>query len=320
MFPHQEPDFGDMLQAASVGAPVALPLLEKDYWITHVLWVLHETGLEVHFKGGTSLSKGFGLIRRFSEDLDLQIDAGTASLPRVSSWKSEGKTATGERSKYFGKIGRLVSEQCGLSVAVHAAEGREDWKSCEMRVEYPGNHVNDLPGFARPYVFLEVGKARIVPFERRPLTSFLHDFLARSGATYDNTPKSVRCVHPYVTLIEKIDALARRFPTEAEPAKFVRHYEDCASILRARAGIAPMEGYESPLALVKSMLEDKSIRANPSATAPSLSPDSTPRWDDVRRAYAAIEEWYWGPRIPLDDACREICDFIRTAVPPSSTA
>ncbi len=37
---------------------------EGHYWVTHILWALHETGLEIGFKGGTSLSKGFGLIQR----------------------------------------------------------------------------------------------------------------------------------------------------------------------------------------------------------------------------------------------------------------
>jgi len=41
-------------------------MVEKDYWVTHTLWAIHEQGFEVWFKGGTSLWKGFGLIDRFS--------------------------------------------------------------------------------------------------------------------------------------------------------------------------------------------------------------------------------------------------------------
>jgi hypothetical protein len=60
-----------------------------------------ESGLDVWFKGGTSLSKRFGLIERFSEDLDLKLDPGTASLPRVADWKSEGAKAVRDRLAYF---------------------------------------------------------------------------------------------------------------------------------------------------------------------------------------------------------------------------
>ena len=40
------------------------------------MWALHQTGLALWFKGGTSLSKGFGIIERFSEDLDLMVQHG----------------------------------------------------------------------------------------------------------------------------------------------------------------------------------------------------------------------------------------------------
>lgn len=63
--------------------------MEKDYWITHSLWALHETKLAIWFKGGTSLSKGFGIIERFSEDLDLMIErGGVTTLPEVANWAS----------------------------------------------------------------------------------------------------------------------------------------------------------------------------------------------------------------------------------------
>jgi len=49
--------------------------IEKDYWITLVLKRLSESKYvdSVVFKGGTSLSKGFKIIKRFSEDVDIAI-------------------------------------------------------------------------------------------------------------------------------------------------------------------------------------------------------------------------------------------------------
>jgi len=47
-------------------------------------------------QGRYSLSKGFALIERFSEDLDLKIEAGSVTaLPGVSTWKSEGTKGNG---------------------------------------------------------------------------------------------------------------------------------------------------------------------------------------------------------------------------------
>ncbi len=51
-----------------------------------------------------SLSKGFGIIERFSEDLalDLKVEPGPkGGLPRIENWKSEGKAATAMRREYF---------------------------------------------------------------------------------------------------------------------------------------------------------------------------------------------------------------------------
>ncbi len=46
----------------------------KDYWIMHCLYGLHQMGLSFELKGGTSLSKGVGVIDRFSENIDIRIE------------------------------------------------------------------------------------------------------------------------------------------------------------------------------------------------------------------------------------------------------
>ncbi len=88
-FLHNDPEFGQLLRIVAREHGIAEALIEKDYWVTHVLWAIHQTDLDIWFKGGTSLSKGFRLIQRFSEDLDLVIRPGTATgLPDVKSWTS----------------------------------------------------------------------------------------------------------------------------------------------------------------------------------------------------------------------------------------
>jgi len=75
-FVHQDPEFPDLLRIVAGARRIPVALVEKDYWVTHTLWALHDLGIECWFKGGTSLSKGFGLIQRFSEDLDLKLGGG----------------------------------------------------------------------------------------------------------------------------------------------------------------------------------------------------------------------------------------------------
>ena len=52
---------------------IAPSMVGKDYWSIHALWGLTQQNYQFELKGGTSLSKGFGLIHRFSEDIDIQL-------------------------------------------------------------------------------------------------------------------------------------------------------------------------------------------------------------------------------------------------------
>ena len=55
---HQDAEFAQLIQIVARSTGIAAALIEKDYWVTHTLWALHQTALEIWFKGGTSLSKG----------------------------------------------------------------------------------------------------------------------------------------------------------------------------------------------------------------------------------------------------------------------
>ena len=72
-FIHNDPEFKELLSIVSSKKGVDITLVEKDYWIMHALYSLQHQGIEFELKGGTSLSKGYGLIHRFSEDIDIHI-------------------------------------------------------------------------------------------------------------------------------------------------------------------------------------------------------------------------------------------------------
>lgn len=57
-------------------------VIEKDYYVTEVLRVIQQhAGDRVIFKGGTSLSKGWDLVERFSDDIDIFFDPGASNPP-----------------------------------------------------------------------------------------------------------------------------------------------------------------------------------------------------------------------------------------------
>ena len=311
--PHEVRDFADLVAVVARRRNLAPALVEKDYWVTHVLWGLHQLGLKVWFKGGTSLSKGFGLIERFSEDLDLKVEPGSLkALPAVRNWKSEGKKAVQERQAHFEELKHLVKIP-GVEVSADPTFEDPSHRSAQLRALYPGAHLAGL-GVLRPFVLLEIGDARVTPFVRRDMTSFIHDELGELGqlATFDdNRPMGVRCVHPLVTLIEKLDAVRRRVPRgDVAPAAFVRHFEDAARIVSAEGGLPALEGYESPRALAEEMLVQRQIAAIPSPGDVAVNPDAGERFAEIRRAHEAIAPMFWGPRIALDEACGTIREWV----------
>lgn len=72
---HTTPDFADALLATAQTFNLPEAFVEKDYWVTTVLRALANSPYReaVVFKGGTALSKAYGLVQRFSEDVDLAL-------------------------------------------------------------------------------------------------------------------------------------------------------------------------------------------------------------------------------------------------------
>jgi hypothetical protein len=119
IFLHEHSDFPGLLRIIKEETGILAHLVEKDYWIMHCLHGLKRQGFNFQLKGGTSLSKGFGIIHRFSEDIDLHInpplDPGINENPNNSNPKNIQKKddsgdGIGTSSPGFGSShGRLAA-------------------------------------------------------------------------------------------------------------------------------------------------------------------------------------------------------------------
>ena len=314
-FVHDDADFPDLLRIVAEKRSFSPGLIEKDYWVTHTLWAIHEAGFDVWFKGGTSLSKGFSLIERFSEDLDLKIEAvRVPDVPTVSNWKSEGTSAIQQRKAFF-QILPTALRIPGAKPSLDPDSPDRSWRSASVHVAYPGHYLDDLGGLFNPFVLLEIGSARVTPFVPCDLTSLVHDELVAQGQMgdfVDNRPKAVRCVHPLVTLLEKLDALHRRVPkTTVEPAAFVRHFEDAAKLIAAESTLPPLSSYQDVVALANDMMGERQIAKLPSSADGAFNLGHDQRGESIRGSYTAIAPMFWGPRVLLEEACTLIRGWIR---------
>ena len=303
---HDHPEFEALLSIVSERRGVGAALVDKDYWVTHTLWALEEAGLQIRFKGGTSLSKGFGLIERFSEDLDVKIEG--PGLPWVRSWTSEGVRATEEREGFFRALGERLRVP-GAEVAELTELRDRSSRNAIFAVRYASQASDALPEGVRPFVQLEVGSARVTPAEDRAISSWVHDHLAEelsemAAELTDNRPAAVHCVRPEVTLLEKVEAISRRYRRDPfEPASFVRHYEDVTRILASDA-LSPQVELRR---LLDEMREVGDVREWPATDDRSLNPAADgERWAELQAAWMAIGPIFWGERISLRDCAREI--------------
>jgi len=97
-----EKDRNELFRATSQAMHVHEAIIEKDFWVCWILdYLFHDSPWKdrLAFKGGTSLSKAFGAIERFSEDIDLILDWKLLGYSDVEPW--EGRSAT--KQDAFGK-------------------------------------------------------------------------------------------------------------------------------------------------------------------------------------------------------------------------
>lgn len=75
MYLHEDKEkFKELIELVSEETGKTVVVIEKDYYVTMILRLLSKELPNVVFKGGTSLSKGFKAINRFSEDIDITFD------------------------------------------------------------------------------------------------------------------------------------------------------------------------------------------------------------------------------------------------------
>ena len=102
-----------------------LHLLEKDVWVVWTIQTLFQASFAAHlaFKGGTSLSKAYGIIRRFSEDVDLTYDIRALAPDLVGSADDPIPPTRSQQKKWTDEIRVRLPAWIEKSVSP-AIEGR----------------------------------------------------------------------------------------------------------------------------------------------------------------------------------------------------
>ena len=124
----------------------------------HVLWELTRSGFDFELKGGTSLSKGWGIIVCFSEDVDIHIHPPEDM--KVYTGKNHDKKKHREsRDNFFNWLAANIQVPDIIRVERDPEWDDQKTRNCGIKLTYESRFSVDLA--IKPFVLLEVGFAQV---------------------------------------------------------------------------------------------------------------------------------------------------------------
>lgn len=216
--------FSDSLRAASQYLDIKLEFVEKDYWITLVLSRLAGSKYvdASVFKGGTSLSKGYNLIERFSEDVDIAI---------INNKEKSGNEIKNIIRAIEKEITADLTEVLKDGVTSKGSRFRKS--IFEYRASEKANANNkliiEINSFANPF-----------PYQRMTIKSMIFDFLTQTKnetyiEQYDLQSIEVNVLSKEQTIVEKIVSLIRfsyKANTVESISEKIRHFYDLYYLMK----------------------------------------------------------------------------------------
>ena len=210
-------------------APFAV---EKDWWVVQTLAVIYEMDVAEHliFKGGTSLSKAWKLIQRFSEDIDFALDR--AFLGYNGELSKKERTALRKASgvyvaqTFFSELVAKFQEKGFSGLRFELVDEVESDKDRTINVYYP--NLIASPGYLQPKIQIEIGcRSLIEPFTIQTFASLVDEEYADQD--FAQAPIHVPTVNPERTFLEKIFLLHEEFqrpPEKMRVDRLSRHLYD----------------------------------------------------------------------------------------------
>lgn len=249
-------DRRDLFAATAERLDTLPSYVEKDFWVCLVLDCLYnrlpQAQPKLLFKGGTSLSKAFGLIRRFSEDIDLVIHREDLGFAGEHDPTLSGSLSGKKRTALFEDLKAACSHyvQGDLAVALASLLGdscnlvpdEDDRDRQTLLIEYPSLYSGSDLSYVAPRVKLEGGaRSALDPTRIASITSYVAEDLPEDWPSLE--ADNIRTLDPARTYLEKLLILhgvyyghhdEGRLPTDRD--RVSRHYYDAAVMTETEVG------------------------------------------------------------------------------------
>lgn len=224
------------------GQRLGLPAVavEKDWWLVHTLAVVFsmDCAESLIFKGGTSLSKGWNLIERFSEDIDLALDRRYLGFgDRLSKGEVRKLRKASYRyiSTHFVEGLRLRFAEAGFSNVSIRVEEVENHDQDPLIIEIYYPKLTETDTYLKPGLLIEVGSRSLQePFSPRTFRTLVAE--QYTGLPFADPPITVPVVDPERTFLEKIFLLHEEFQRPAGKIRvnrLSRHLYDIERLMRS---------------------------------------------------------------------------------------
>lgn len=193
--------FEEAIRATAQHLSLPMTYVEKDYWVTVALKALANSDISdcIVFKGGTSLSKAYGLISRFSEDVDIAVFTDTLTRTQV---------------KKRVKMACKLLPDCFEEIDSPDTAKNSDFR--KVRFQYPKlDESSETQGQITNSLLLEVNAfADPEPHRLMPISSYVADFLVSTGnqelvAQYSLESFEMNVLCTSRTLCEKIMGMVK---------------------------------------------------------------------------------------------------------------
>ena len=318
----------ELLDWASQERGLAPSILEKDYWVCKtldVLFSLPDLGEHLVFKGGTSLSKVYRLIDRFSEDVDVSfhrefLGFGDERDPEAATGKEQVRRIEALQQACKDCIRERLLPVLRLEMS-HRLGSDEGW-SMEIDSQDEQTILFHFPqagapslAYIAPSVRIELGaRSDHWPKERHEIQSYLSETLSRpiGGATVQSLAAE-RTFWEKATLLH---AEAHRDPSKKMPPRYARHYHDLARMATEPVAERALTNAD----LRKRVVTHKSVYfrsgwarydlADP-ATFQLLPPAA--RLPELETDHRAMAQMFFAPPPPIADVL-EILDTLQSRI------
>jgi predicted nucleotidyltransferase component of viral defense system len=234
-----------------VSAQINLPsaAIEKDWWVVRTLELVFASSIAPHtvFKGGTSLSKAWNIIDRFSEDIDLALDRRFLGMEKPDSEMSGSQVSKLRKlsakfitEKYFPELAELF-KAAGLKVDIKLGEIKTDDQD-PLIIEIYYDTLTDPIPYLKPRVLIDIGSRSLIePFNERSFTSIIGE--KYKGKAFADNNIIIPSVNPQRTFLEKIFLLHEEFQLPIEKIKVERksrHLYDVEKLMDTEYAMAAL--------------------------------------------------------------------------------